>query len=125
MKRRTSDGGVHPTLVRPFRYEDAAWRHLARQYTEPLPPRRFDFDNPLPEMEPTRRGLCYAVMSLYIHGRIDWKMYGRMRHRLDQFVPIGTYAYESDRASNDDFAANREARVLAALWLTLDSQIDR
>lgn len=108
---------TRPTHPKPFRYEDAAWRELAQQFAEPIPCIASD-------VEPTRRGLCYAITYLHWAQKIDATMKRRMFQRLDTFVQSGEYAYESSYTYNEDFTPNRSARVMACLWLALDSQID-
>lgn len=107
-----------PTYPKPFQYEDAAWREIARQFAEP-PPRT------APNLEPTRRGLCYAITQLYWRERISERIKRRMVQRVEQFVGSASeYAYEGHSATNADFVPHRTARSLACLWLALDSQID-
>jgi len=105
-----------PTYPKPFRYEDAAWRELARQFAAPVA-RDLDTD-------PTRRGLCHAITHLFWRHRITENMKRRMYWRVESLLPVGQYAYESSYSGNAEFIRHRDARALACLWLALDSQID-
>lgn len=105
-----------PPHPKPFRYEDAAWRELARQFAAPVA-RDLDTD-------PTRRGLCQAITYLFWRHRITEDMKRRMTWRVEAYTGSGwAYAYESSYSYNENFIPNREARSLACLWLALDSQI--
>lgn len=105
-------------MIRPFQYEDAAWREIARQFAEPVP----QWESC---MEPTRRGLCYAITCLYWRERISERIKRRMMQRVETFIgSTSEYAYEGHAPTNADFAPHRTARSLAALWLALDSRID-
>jgi hypothetical protein len=125
MKRVT---WVTASPVRPFRYEAAVWRALAQQFAEPPDDTPICVDwgevTGILPVSATRRGLCYAICTLFQSGRVSDDMYQRMYERLDQFVPFGAYAYEEQTSTNEDFVPNRDARALACLWLALDSQID-
>ena len=94
---------------RPITHEDTAWREIAEAFAEP------------PSDNGTRLGLCYAVATMYVWGRITPALHGRMLARVDAHLPMG-YAYEPVTAAREAFIPHREARCLAALWLALESQ---
>ena len=90
--------------------EYAAWRLIAKERA--IFPRRF-----------RRAGLCYQVMNLYERGIIDqplakW-MLSRIYHRMPFNEKTGRFAVHAYHRADRRWA--HEARILAAIWLSLES----